>query len=134
VTLDASNNLYVANEGAGDIIEFPSGSTTGENLGISLQEPSGIAIDTSGNLVVSNQMPPTIDVFPPGSTSPSETFGQEGDPNPIAFLRSEKLLFAGEPLSSTVNVYSYPSGAKVNAITTGDVFPAGLAVSPASPL
>jgi serine/threonine-protein kinase len=131
VTLDASNNLYVTN-GSG-ITKFPSGSTHGTNLGIVLQNPSGIAIDLHRNIVVANQMPPSIYVYPPGKTQPKLVFGKEGDPNPIAFLGSEKQLFAGEPLSNTVNVYAYPSGTKVNAITNGVVFPAGVAVDPAAP-
>lgn len=131
VTLDAVNNLYVTN-GSG-ITKFPSGSTHGTNLGIVLQNPSGIAIDKQRNIVVANQMPPGIYVYPPGKTQPSLVFGKEGDPNPIAFLGSEQRLFAGEPLSNTVNVYAYPTGAKVNAITNGALFPAGLAVDPAAP-
>ncbi|MBV9648458.1 MAG: hypothetical protein JO043_13405 [Candidatus Eremiobacteraeota bacterium] len=133
VTLDASNNLYVTNSGSQDIIEFLSGSTQGMNLGITLQIPSGIAIDMNGDLVIANQSPAGIYVYPPGKTNPSEVFGQEGDPNPIAFLKNEKLLFVGEPLTPAVNVYAYPSGKKVNTITNGVVFPAGVAVSPRAP-
>jgi hypothetical protein len=131
VTLDASNNLYVTN-GSG-ITKFPSGSTHGTNLGIVLQNPSGIAIDRRANIVVANQMPAGIYVYPPGATQPKLVFGKEGDPNPIAFLGNVKRLFAGEPLSNTVNVYAYPTGAKVNAITNGVNFPAGVAVDPAAP-
>jgi sugar lactone lactonase YvrE len=131
VTLDAKNNLYVTFSGG--IEEFPSGSTSGTNLGISLQNASGIAIDTQDNIVVANQMPPAVYVYPQGATQPSMTFGQEGDPNPIAFLKSRKQLFVGEPLSNTVNVYAYPSGKKINSVTNGVNFPAGVAVSPKAP-
>ena len=132
VTLDAQNNLYVT-DGDG-VEEYLSGSTMKMNLGIRLATASGIVIDAQDNLVVANQMPAGIYVYPQGQTQPSEVFGQEGDPNPIAFLHDRSMLFAGEPLSNTVNVYSYPSGTKVNAITNGVAFPAGVAVSPAAPL
>lgn len=131
VTLDAQNNLYVAY--GGGVEEFPSGSTTGKNLGISLAIASGIAIDKKDDIVVANQIPPGVYVFPQGATQPSKVFGQEGDPNPIAFLTNRKRLFVGEPLSNTINVYAYPSGTKVNAITNGVAFPAGVAVSPEAP-
>lgn len=131
VALDAQNNLYVSY--GGGVEEFPPGSTKGKNLGISLPIASGIAIDKKENIVVANQMPAAIYVYPQGSTQPSKTFGQEGDPNPIAFLTNRKQLFVGEPLSNTINVYAYPSGKKVNAITNGVAFPAGVAISPQAP-
>ena len=133
VTLDSSNDLFVTNSGAQDIIEYLAGSTTPMNTGISLPIPSGIEIDQAGNIVVADQNPPGIYVYPPGQTNPSKVFGQEGDPNPIAFLSSEKLLFVGEPLTPAVNVYTYPKGRKVNVITNSVTFPAGVAVSPKNP-
>jgi hypothetical protein len=131
VTLDAANDLYVTYTAG--IEEFPSGSTSGKNLGISLATASGIAIDPEDDIVVANQMPAGVYVYPQGTTQPSTIFGQEGDPNPIAFLKDRQELFVGEPLSNTVNVYAYPSGTKVNSVTTGVNFPAGVAVSPAAP-
>ncbi len=131
VTLDAKNNLYVTDSSG--VEEFPPGSTNGKNLGISLAEASGIAIDKKRNIVVANQMPAGVYVYPQGSTQASKIFGQEGDPNPIAFLTNRKQLFVGEPLSNTINVYAYPSGKMVNAITNGVAFPAGVAISPQAP-
>jgi hypothetical protein len=60
VALDASNNLYVTY--ANGIEKFPSGSTHGTNLGISLPIASGISIDVQGDVVVANQQPPSVGV------------------------------------------------------------------------
>jgi len=130
--LDSSNNLYVTYDFC-CVEKFAPGSTTGTDLGIVLSANGGIQIDGSNNVVVANQVnTPMIEVFPPGQTSPSQVFGQEGDPNPIRFDHKAKHLYVGEPTSSTVNVYAYPSGTKVNTITSGVDFPAGVALSPES--
>jgi DNA-binding beta-propeller fold protein YncE len=131
--LDRENDLYVTY--ISGVEEYPPASTNGRNLGLDISNLGGIAIDASDNLIVAQQIsPPEIKVFPQGATEPSKVFGQEDDPNPLTFLKSEKKIFVGEPLSNVVNVYAYPGGKSINAISNEVNLPQGLAVSPSAPL
>jgi hypothetical protein len=130
VALDPSNNLYISY--LGGVEEVPPGSSTGTNLGITLDAPGGIAIDKQDDIVVADQTLPGVKVYPQGSTQPSSTFATVDDPNPIAFNKKASQLFIGDPTHNVVQVYSYPGETLVNTITTGVNFDAGVAVSPES--
>jgi len=76
LALDKHENLYVAYRmdglGSGSIEEFAPGSTQGQVIGMTLDEPQGVIVDTSGNVVATETGPTNrIDVFPPGSGTAS---------------------------------------------------------------
>ncbi len=133
VALDAQNNLYVSYDDAsgGQVNEYPPGSTTGTNLGISLQFAGGDATDASSDLLAADQSAPAVYVFPPGSNTPSQTINQGlEDPFRIAINRSFKQLYVADPEANALFVYDYPGGTLVNTITNGLKSVYGVAVTP----
>ena len=77
LAFDQKGNLYVAyrtsnGPTAGGIEMFAPGSSVGQVIGMTLDEPQGVVLDTSGNIVVSETGPTDrIDVFPPASQTAS---------------------------------------------------------------
>jgi gliding motility-associated-like protein len=53
IALDASGNMYVADNGANLVIEIPAGGGTQTNIGTGINEPVGVVVDASGNVYVS---------------------------------------------------------------------------------
>jgi DNA-binding beta-propeller fold protein YncE len=76
VALDKHENLYVAyrnnSSGQGSIEEFAPGSTQGQVLGMTLDEPQGVTVVPSGNIIATETGGTNrVDVFRPGSKTPS---------------------------------------------------------------
>jgi len=74
MALDKQENLYVAyrTNGQGSIEEYAPGSTQGQSLGMTLDEPQGVVVVPRGTIVATETGPTNrIDVFPPGSKTPS---------------------------------------------------------------
>ena len=75
MALDKQDNLYVAyraGTGQGSIEEFAPGSTQGQIIGMTLDQPQGVIVDSSGNVVATETGSTNrIDVFPPGSKTAS---------------------------------------------------------------
>ncbi len=70
--VDASENLWVANPGANDVLVFPRGSTTpSETLGDSNQ-PNDVAVCHAGTAFVADSLNlGGVAVYPPGRTTPT---------------------------------------------------------------
>jgi DNA-binding beta-propeller fold protein YncE len=75
LALDKQENLYVAyrnSSGQGSIEEFAPGSTTGQIIGMTLDEPQGVVVVPRGNVVATETGPTNrVDVFHPGSQTES---------------------------------------------------------------
>ncbi|HEY2474921.1 MAG TPA: hypothetical protein VGI19_08975, partial [Candidatus Cybelea sp.] len=75
LAFDPTGNLYVAyrtsSKGTGSIEEFPDGSLQGTILGMTLNQPQGLAVtNTATMLAVEAGKTRRIDVFPPGYEEP----------------------------------------------------------------
>jgi hypothetical protein len=79
LAVDARGTLYVANAqvdatGAGEITEYPRGTTTPAlTLKTGLNTTTGVAVDSAGTVYASNKYLGSIVVFPKGKTAPSAT-------------------------------------------------------------
>lgn len=73
LTLDAKQNLYVADYVTDQIFKIPKGTSTVNPLDLQgLKRPIGVAFDSLGNLWVAD-MKGFVNVYPPGKRTPSET-------------------------------------------------------------
>jgi hypothetical protein len=113
----------VATLGAG-VWEFPSGSATGKNLGLSVAFPDGIEVDKNGNIIVIDSSGLAIDVFPPGQVTPSKTIAvTAGSPFALSLNKAETTLYVSVLVNGTfiVQTLAYPNGTTLaNKITTSD--------------
>ncbi|MBI3759555.1 MAG: SBBP repeat-containing protein, partial [Deltaproteobacteria bacterium] len=149
IALDASGNIYVANEldlGGGSISIYPAGSyatgppiakITGKSTGLSY--PVGIAGDSIGNLAVIN-LNDTITLYPEGSTGdapPSATINIASDanyyPGGIAIGSRGEIYLANEERRRCDrqfcgNVSVYRNGAN------GDITPSAVIAGPKTKL
>ncbi|HEY1883576.1 MAG TPA: hypothetical protein VGG51_11105 [Candidatus Cybelea sp.] len=83
LTLDAKQNLYVADYVTDQIFKIPKGTSNVNPLNLQgLKKPIDVAFDSSGNLWVAD-LKGFVNVYPPGATSPSETLS-EGYTEPFA--------------------------------------------------
>jgi hypothetical protein len=121
---DSSDNLY-ASTGLG-VWEFPSGSTTGSELNLTIGSPGAIEVDKSGDIIlVDDSSALSIDVFPLGQSTPSQVIPDTGnDPFALSLSRSNKKLYvSGDNTASgvfSVQVFDYPNGTTLtNKLTTG---------------
>ena len=96
IALDASGNLYYADQLNHRVLFYPNGSTTAtrvygqngsftsstpNNGGISansLDQPSAVAVDASGNLYVTEYLNNRVLFYPAGSTTATRVYGQGG--------------------------------------------------------
>jgi sugar lactone lactonase YvrE len=65
VAVDAENNVYVVDQGAGTVIEYSSSGTVIRTIASNLINPFGVALDASGNVYVTNQNGTTVEEFSP---------------------------------------------------------------------
>jgi sugar lactone lactonase YvrE len=98
MSFDASGSLYAAyrNGNAGGIEVFAAGATTPTDLGISLNQPQGLAIDPAGNLlVVETGGTDRVDVFAPNEVSASQRIKIPQTPTELALKpRDESFLIS----------------------------------------
>ena len=96
VVVDASGNLYAADDQDDRVLFFPAGSTTAtrvygqggsftsfgpDNGGVSansLSTPQGLALDSSGNLYVADEGNNRVLFYPAGTTTATRVYGQGG--------------------------------------------------------
>jgi len=128
LTLDSSDNLYVADQANSRVLFYPAGSTTAtqvygqfgsfttgtvNNGGISsnsLEGPIGIALDSSGNLYVIDQINSRALFYPSGSTTATQVYGQLGSfttnaPNKGGISANSLYYPWGVALDSSGNLY-----------------------------
>jgi sugar lactone lactonase YvrE len=142
VAVDANNDLYVSYDtqaggyGSGQVDEFPAGSTTPTNLGITLVSASGLAIDAKQNLIVcdsadSDPSLAAVYVFAPGSTKPSLTLSlPNAYPIGVALSPNGKTLFVGEADKTQVQSFTYPKLKLHETIPTSGGYPNSIALYP----
>jgi hypothetical protein len=125
LAIDSGDNLYVSymggSHGAG-VMEFPPGSSTGKDLGIS-DGGNALEVDRLGNIIaVGNR---EIDIFPPGQTLPSKKISvTAGTPFELSLNKAETQLYVTVELGDAtfiVQVLDYPNGTTLkNKITAND--------------
>ncbi len=111
---DQQGNLYVAYRGSSgnpnsSIEEFTPGSTHGQSLGMTLNQPQGLIVDNNRNvLVVETGGTNRIDLFPPGAELPSAEVPIQNDtPTQLATKLDDTTLFVSA-LSGTIYGKRYP--------------------------
>ncbi len=120
LVFNSSGDLFVANNGSGDIEEF---SATGAPLRVvasGLSGPRGLTIDGLGNLYVANQASGTIDKITPGGAV-TTFFSGLVSPNGLAFNAAGDLLVTegpgiGNTGNSIINVS--PNGTSSSVFAT----------------
>ena len=144
VAVDASNDLFVSfdteagGNGSGQVVEFPAGSSTPTNLGITLVSASGLAVDKKQNLIVadsadSDPSQAAVYVFPPGSNKPSQTLSLPNTyPIGVALSPNDKTLFVGDADTDRVLDFTYPKLKLHETIATSGGSPNSIAVYPAA--
>jgi len=116
---DQQGNLYVAyrtTDGVDSIEKFIPGSTQGQTLGMTLNQPQGVIVDRRGNVLAVETGGPTkrrIDdvlVFSPGANTPKFTLKlpKGAVPNQLAITADESLLFVASWTNGAVYVTGYP--------------------------
>ncbi len=134
VATDAANNLLIsyisAFNGAGQINIYAPGSTSGRDLGVTLNTPYGITLDARGDYVVADEQQGLIDVFSPGARMLAKF--NSALPVGVAFNSAQNLLYSADE-SNGVVVRAYPSGNIVNKFGSGRISAAGIALSPRAP-
>lgn len=134
VATDAANNLLIsyisAFNGAGQINIYAPGSTSGRDLGVTLNTPYGITLDARGDYVVADEQNGLIDVFSPGARTLAKF--TSALPVGVAFNSAQNLLYSADENNGVV-VRAYPSGNIVNTFGAGRIRAAGIALSPRAP-
>ena len=109
LTLDAKQNLYVADYDEAQIYEIPKGTTKLKPLNLQgLKEPVGVAFDASRNLWVAD-LGGFVNIYPPGATSPSETLSY-GYTTPFAISEDPTGTIVVANWQYPDVVYEYASG------------------------
>lgn len=145
---DASANLYVANEGAANILEYaPPYSRTPTTLNDPGQFPVDVAVDSHGNVAACSLGSPSfgagsVSFYPPGSSNPTNTISSTSlrevyfcafDANGNLYLDgldpTYSFFIAGEIVGgisgtaittlTTTNTILYPGGVQVT--TNGQI-------------
>jgi serine/threonine-protein kinase len=122
VAVDKSGDLFVAYFGTnyhGFFEEFKSGSSSPTPLGATVGSPGGLILDKNGNLIADDQRG-SIDVIAPPYSSATVLVNGLSGPLHCSLNQKENLLFNANDGSSTVTVYTYPSGSLVTTIGTSN--------------
>lgn len=112
LAIDAAGTLYVANQCAATVTEYPAGSTSPSvTLNQGLPVPGFEAIDPQGNLWVTNTAcPGNVVEFVPGGTSPARTITKGINcPEGIAFDAGGNMYVATQP-GTWAEIAVYPPG------------------------
>ena len=127
IALDASNNLYVANDG--NVTVYGAGGTNLiRTLKGSLKAPHALAFDKSGKLYVADDAASTVTVYAPGRTKVVKTITKGLlRPAALAFDSAGNLYVANQ---SSVTEYAPSTLALERTFTQGVKRPMTLAVGP----
>lgn len=119
LALDSSNDLFVAyNSSDGEVLEFKSGSSNGQNLGIHVGYVGGLTIDHQGDLLLDDQNLPGVDVYPSGSSTPSQQITGLPAAFDVALNHKNKELWVTAPFQPAAYGLSYPAGKVVDTISS----------------
>lgn len=134
--MDGKGTLYVANNCASTVTEYPKGQTTHSvSITVGISNPIGLAISRHGKLFVSNSSPPAISEYPFGKTLPSKIVGGAALKQPFGIaLDSGENLYIADP--SAGHVFELAHGAStVTQLNLQDVtYPIGVAFDPSGNL
>jgi hypothetical protein len=136
LAIDRSGNLYVSYLGGpkySGVMEFPPGTTSGMDLGLTIGLAGALEVDKAGNVIVIDSNVNTVDVFPPGQTTPSKQIPvAAGLPFELSLNRDEDVLYATVQVSGgfIVQDVAYPNGAAMSNVITANDGNWPLAVSP----
>jgi DNA-binding beta-propeller fold protein YncE len=113
MALDKQENLYVAyrSSGQGSIEEFAPGSTQGQILGMTLDEPQGVVVDPRGNIIATETGPTNrIDVFAPGSqiAKLEVPMASGGVATELALDCNEEILYVSSFSNGTAYGVNFP--------------------------
>lgn len=131
VALDASGNIYVADQGNGQVDKIPAGGGTPVPIGgSSFQVPNGVAVDAAGNVYVTDAGNQSVIVIPGGTGTPTQVApGFFGLPTSIA-VDAAGNIYVGD--SGFGSVFKIPPGSNTPVdLADGFGAPSGIAVDAA---
>jgi tripartite motif-containing protein 71 len=147
ITLDSSNNIYVANSGNDSVTIYPESSgaaVTPANTISAPSEPSGMAFDSNDNLYLTSVEDDEVDILEPGDFSEIALIRgdstQLGGPAGIALDSNDNVYIANTsgsfPNAVGDSITIYPAGssgniapiAVISGANTGLAFPSGIAL------
>ncbi len=139
MAVDASGNVYVADENNNLVKEIPPGCASSSCvilLGSGFDRPTGVAVDGKGNVYVTEYFESRVVEMPPGCTSSScitTLGGGFGNPYGVAVDGTGNIYIADEGYDAgTSAVYEMPPGCAssscVTALGGGFHYPIGIAV------
>jgi hypothetical protein len=121
LTCDAAGNVFVAllagqSIGDGRVVEFPLGKQQGaKDLGIVLQDPSGIKPDNAGNLLVTDLVAQTITEYTENGSPTGLSIATGTQVEDIAVTENGRVLLgAADRIAGPYGMaWSLPSGKKL---------------------
>jgi hypothetical protein len=142
LTCDAKGNVFVAlletdNIGAGRIIEFPGGKQAGvKDIGVTIQDPSGMKPDNAGNLLVNDLVSKTISEYTEAGKATGVVIQDGTDIINIALSRDGKTLLGAASSAQEGISWSFPAGKRgtiytcCSRISQPPFDPMGIAIDP----
>ncbi len=118
LAFNSVGDLFVANNGSGDIAEFSPSGTFLKHFASGLSNPRGLAFDSAGNLWVANQSRSSVEEFNPAGTLVSANTVTSGMnfPNALAFDNAGNLYVTNGQGNSIVKISI--SGGLVSGVTS----------------
>ncbi|MBD5655437.1 MAG: hypothetical protein IAI50_09730 [Candidatus Eremiobacteraeota bacterium] len=116
LTCDAKGNVFVAllasdSIGSGRIVEFPSGKQSGvKDIGVTLQDPSGMKPDNAGNLLVNDLVSQTIAEYTEAGKATGISIQDGTDIFNIALSRDGETLLGAAASAQEGKSWSFPAG------------------------
>jgi hypothetical protein len=117
VTVDASGQVYVANE-SGTVTIYPPGKTSPSlTLSEDLSQPQSVAVDANGKVYVCDRgNSPAIVVFPPGESTPSQVITNDliQIPDQVQFDAAGDLYYTDNDTGASEIPAGYQSMSSLN--------------------
>lgn len=117
LAFDQQGDLFAAyrtsnDPGAGSIVEFAAGSSSGTQLGMTLTAPQGLVVDSQGNITVAEtQGVNRLDLFAPGASTASlqVAIPNNDTPTGVALDSAQGHMYVSTLGGKTYGI-SYPLG------------------------